>query len=258
MTPLGPTGRPAGWTWARNDIPKAIGFYSSQFGWEIEPGGPEMGGYSMARLGGRNVAGIGPIMGPPGTPSAWTTYFASADADATAARITNAGGQILSAPMDVMDAGPAAGRGRRRRRGLRRLAGPQAHRHRARQRARRVHLERAHEPRLRGRQGVLRGRLRLRVRRHVERRVQLRHHAHQRPAGRRRHRRVPARPGGRPPRRLVGLLRHLRHRQGGRTATGHGGRVVRPAADSPYGRMAVVADADGAVFSLISTPADDE
>jgi hypothetical protein len=42
------------------------------------------------------------------------------------------------------------------------------------------------------------------------------------------------------------------------TATGGGGRVLRPAADSPYGRMAVVADAEGAVFSLISTPADDE
>jgi hypothetical protein len=39
--------------------------------------------------------------------------------------------------------------------------------------------------------------------------------------------------------------------------TGNGGRVVRPAADSPYGRMAVVADQHGAVFSLISTPADE-
>jgi predicted enzyme related to lactoylglutathione lyase len=34
--------------------------------------------------------------------------------------------------------------------------------------------------------------------------------------------------------------------------------VIRPAADSPYGRMAVVADPEGAVFSLISTPADDD
>ena len=40
-------------------------------------------------------------------------------------------------------------------------------------------------------------------------------------------------------------------------ATGNGGRVIRPAADSPYGRMAVVADAEGAVFSLIATPADE-
>ena len=41
------------------------------------------------------------------------------------------------------------------------------------------------------------------------------------------------------------------------TATGNGGRVIRPASDSPYGRMAVVADPEGAVFSLISTPADE-
>ena len=38
--------------------------------------------------------------------------------------------------------------------------------------------------------------------------------------------------------------------------TSHGGQVVRPASDSPYGRMAIVADDQGAVFSLISTPAD--
>ena len=39
-------------------------------------------------------------------------------------------------------------------------------------------------------------------------------------------------------------------------ATSHGGQVVRPATDSPYGRMAIVADNQGAVFSLISTPED--
>jgi hypothetical protein len=38
--------------------------------------------------------------------------------------------------------------------------------------------------------------------------------------------------------------------------TSHGGQIVRPADDSPYGRMAIVADNQGAVFSLISTPAD--
>jgi hypothetical protein len=87
------------------DIQKAIGFYSSQFGWAIQPGGPEAGGYSMAKLDGRNVAGVGPLMGPPGTPSAWSTYFASSDADAAAARIKSAGGQVIVEPMDVMDAG---------------------------------------------------------------------------------------------------------------------------------------------------------
>jgi hypothetical protein len=40
--------------------------------------------------------------------------------------------------------------------------------------------------------------------------------------------------------------------------TSHGGRVIRPASDSPYGRMAIVTDNQGAVFSLISTPEDPE
>ena len=37
---------------------------------------------------------------------------------------------------------------------------------------------------------------------------------------------------------------------------GNGGSVIRPAQDSPYGRMAAVADDQGAVFSLISVSAE--
>jgi predicted enzyme related to lactoylglutathione lyase len=33
-----------------------------------------------------------------------------------------------------------------------------------------------------------------------------------------------------------------------------GGSIVRPIRDSPYGRIAVVADNQGAVFSVITTP----
>ena len=34
----------------------------------------------------------------------------------------------------------------------------------------------------------------------------------------------------------------------------HGGSVVQPIRDSPYGRIGVVADNQGAVFSLITSP----
>jgi predicted enzyme related to lactoylglutathione lyase len=34
-----------------------------------------------------------------------------------------------------------------------------------------------------------------------------------------------------------------------------GGSVVRPAEDTPFGRIAVVADNHGAVFSVITPPA---
>jgi uncharacterized protein len=103
-----PEGTPCWVDLGVSDMPKAIAFYSGLFGWDIQQGGPETGGYSMARAGGRAVAGIGPKMGPPEAPSAWTTYLATADADATAARIKGAGGQLLMDPMDVTDVGRMA------------------------------------------------------------------------------------------------------------------------------------------------------
>jgi uncharacterized protein len=91
-----------------DDVPKAIAFYEGLFGWDIQVGGPEVGGYSIAHSGGRIVAGIGPKMGPAEAPSAWTTYLATEDADATAAKIKGAGGQLPADPMDVMDEGRMA------------------------------------------------------------------------------------------------------------------------------------------------------
>ena len=44
-------------------------------------------------------------MGPPETPTVWMTYIATDDADATAAKIKGAGGQLIMDPMDVMDVG---------------------------------------------------------------------------------------------------------------------------------------------------------
>jgi uncharacterized protein len=103
-----PDGTPCWIDLGTSDIPKAIAFYSSLFGWDVEQGGPEMGGYSMARIDGRNVAGIGPNMSNPDAPSAWSTYFATTDADATAAKVTEAGGNVVMGPMDVMDVGRMA------------------------------------------------------------------------------------------------------------------------------------------------------
>ncbi len=103
-----PEGTPCWIDLGVTDIPKAIGFYSGLFGWDIQQGGPETGGYSMAHIDGRGVAGIGPKMGPPEAPSTWMTYIATTDADATAAKIKGAGGQLMMDPMDVMDVGRMA------------------------------------------------------------------------------------------------------------------------------------------------------
>jgi predicted enzyme related to lactoylglutathione lyase len=103
-----PDGTPCWADLGTADIPRAISFYSSEFGWDIQVGGQEVGGYSLAILDGRQAVGIGPVMGPPGTPSAWTTYLATSDADVTAGKIKRAGGQLLTDVMDVMDLGRMA------------------------------------------------------------------------------------------------------------------------------------------------------
>jgi uncharacterized protein len=87
------------------DLGKAAAFYSALFGWDVQAGPPETGGYSIAHVGGRSVAGIGPQMSGQPEPVEWTTYLATEDADQTAAKITAAGGRVLMEPMDVMDVG---------------------------------------------------------------------------------------------------------------------------------------------------------
>jgi uncharacterized protein len=100
-----PAGTPCWADLGVDDLPGARAFYSGLFGWHVPPGPPEVGGYSMCELNGAMVAGIGPRMDPASPPAVWTTYLATADADATAARITAAGGQLVVEPFDVIDAG---------------------------------------------------------------------------------------------------------------------------------------------------------
>jgi uncharacterized protein len=257
-----PDGTPCWADLGTNDIAKAISFYSSQFGWNIQQGGPEAGGYSMAQLDGRNVAAIGPLMGPPGTPSAWATYFASSDVDATAVRIKSAGGQLIMEPMDVMDAGRMlvaadttgatfgvwqAGK----HSGIQVANAPGAFtwsEHMS------LDFEGAkafyaavfgYEYGDMSSDGFSYATLLINGQQVV--------------GG------IGAFPGG----------SETGHQEVGghqafwgvyfgtsdtdkavAMATSHGGQVVRPATDSPYGRMAIVADNQGAVFSLIATPAD--
>ena len=103
-----PDGTPCWADLGAPDIAKSRQFYSDVFSWTVQPGGPETGGYSVAELNGRGVAGIGPKMGPPEAPTMWMTYLATSDADATAAKIKGAGGQLVMEPMDIMDVGRMA------------------------------------------------------------------------------------------------------------------------------------------------------
>ncbi|MFG2878890.1 VOC family protein [Streptomyces sp. NPDC048337] len=89
------------------DIDGAAGFYGGLFGWDFLAGGEEVGGYGMFHLGGKTVAGGMTVTAEQG-PAAWTVYFQTSDADATAAAVTKAGGTVLFEPMDVMDFGRMA------------------------------------------------------------------------------------------------------------------------------------------------------
>lgn len=86
------------------DLAGSRAFYGALFGWDVPEGPPEAGGYTLAQLRGKPVAGIGPQVNPDFPPS-WTTYVSVDDADAVAGAVAAAGGQMLVAPMDVMDAG---------------------------------------------------------------------------------------------------------------------------------------------------------
>lgn len=87
------------------DLDASRRFYGQLFGWAPQIAeAPEAGGYTLFTKGGEQVAGLGPLFMPE-QPPAWSTYVTTADADATAAKVTAAGGTVVVAPMDVMDAG---------------------------------------------------------------------------------------------------------------------------------------------------------
>ncbi|MFF9768093.1 VOC family protein [Streptomyces sp. NPDC053086] len=89
------------------DLDGATSFYGALFGWEFRSAGPDAGGYGFFQLDGRTVAGgmpTGPGQGPP----AWTVYFRSEDARATAEAARQAHGSVLLQPMDVMGQGHMA------------------------------------------------------------------------------------------------------------------------------------------------------
>src|SRR5215469_5415759 len=69
-------------------------FYSKLFGWKVEVNeDPKYGGYAMATMGGKDVAGIGGTQDPH-APSAWMVYIGTRDAAATAKEIEAEGGKV--------------------------------------------------------------------------------------------------------------------------------------------------------------------
>jgi predicted enzyme related to lactoylglutathione lyase len=101
-----PQGVPSWVDTEQPDPEAAQDFYRRLLGWEFEtvspPGAPM---YAIASLGGRDVAGMAAA---DAQPAAWNTYIAVDDADATAARVVEAGGAVVTGPLSPGPAGRTA------------------------------------------------------------------------------------------------------------------------------------------------------
>jgi uncharacterized protein len=107
-TTIPAVGRPVWVDLASSDPAASRAFYARLFGWTIEVNpDPQYGGYALAKIGDRDVAGIGPAQAP-GTPTAWLLYIGTNDAEALAGKVQAAGGTVVAPPFAVGDQGHIA------------------------------------------------------------------------------------------------------------------------------------------------------
>jgi predicted enzyme related to lactoylglutathione lyase len=108
-----PPGVPCWVDTLQPDPAAARDFYGPLFGWEFAGSDPMPGDlpgvYFVARVDGRDVAGIGsrPDPGVPPVPS-WNTYIRVDSADDVVARATAAGARLIAGPLDALPVGRRA------------------------------------------------------------------------------------------------------------------------------------------------------
>jgi predicted enzyme related to lactoylglutathione lyase len=103
-----PLGAPNWIDLATSDVERAQEFYGTVFGWTFEGSGPEYGGYVTALSDGRPVAGL--MQNDPqwNAPDGWTTYLHTADVKASIAAAIAAGAVACvepAEPMEIKDKG---------------------------------------------------------------------------------------------------------------------------------------------------------
>jgi len=103
-----PMGSPCWVDLVSTDIPRARAFYEEVFGWTPGEASPEFGGYFMFEKGDAPVAGAAPRMQGDEGPSRWQVYLRSSDLSATTARVGPAAGEVVVPPMAVADLGSMA------------------------------------------------------------------------------------------------------------------------------------------------------
>ena len=101
-----PAGVPCWVDTLQPDPQRAMRFYGQLFGWEFDGPGPMPadGSYYVARLGGKDVAGVASLPAP-GMPAAWNTAVAVDDLAPAVERVAVAGGSVLVEPTDAAPAG---------------------------------------------------------------------------------------------------------------------------------------------------------
>jgi uncharacterized protein len=92
---------------AASDPDAARLFYEALFGWNMQQGPGQSGEYLRCLKDGRAAAGI-TRKAAPAAPTTWLTHFATSDVDVTASKVTVNGGQVVVPAMDVRDLGRLA------------------------------------------------------------------------------------------------------------------------------------------------------
>jgi predicted enzyme related to lactoylglutathione lyase len=103
-----PLGAPRWIELSSSDPEQARDFYAALFGWTYEVGDAQTGDYVTCFLNGAPVASITRNDADSGPTDAWTTYFSSTDAQATADLADESGGQSAVAPVAVGSMGTIA------------------------------------------------------------------------------------------------------------------------------------------------------
>lgn len=91
-----------------SDTEAARAYYGAVLGWDYDISGPEMGHYAVARIDDAPAAGIGTIPDGAGFPPAWTIYFGVADAETTLKSIVAEGGTVVVPPETIAEVGRLA------------------------------------------------------------------------------------------------------------------------------------------------------
>ncbi len=96
-----PDGAPCWADLSTPDLAGAQRFYSGLLGWTYDESDAEMGGYTTARRDGKTVAGLAPKIPGMDMPTMWSVYLKTSDADDLGRRIKAGGGKLLMEPMDI-------------------------------------------------------------------------------------------------------------------------------------------------------------